>query len=159
MTLKVLNKSFYGSVCIPKAYCEDCRDLVFIVNARYSCCEKPFKDDFLKEKLVRVVQSENERSVISKFVKTEILELQKHRCIYCDIDLRQTHYFRNDKQKYCLMRINYDHFVPWISNGNNHKSNLYASCNLCNRIKSDKHFIDIVSAREFILNERKRKGL
>lgn len=154
---KTITKSYYGSCCIPKGYCENCKNTVFIIDKHYTCCGQPFIDNAVKEKKQRVCNTEYTRSYITKKIKFEVLQEQDNRCIYCDM-LLSNNAWNNKTCKYTKLQIHYDHFEPWIYSGNNNKYNLYASCHICNLIKSDKHFINLISAREYINEKRKTKG-
>jgi hypothetical protein len=156
---KVLTKQIYGSVCIPRAYCKEGGDTVFIVNNEYSCCGSKYVDTAKKEKLIRIVQSDHIKRKIKDSLRKEILEHQKNKCVYCDCDLTVSHIYRADKCKYIKMSVHFDHFEPWAYGGNNHKSNMNASCCICNLIKADHHFINIESARLYINERRKEKGI
>lgn len=155
--MSVLEKKLYGAVCIPRAYCKQCGETSFIVGGLFTCCGSYYQDTATRERIKRECITESQRSAIPKKIMEEILDEQKYRCIYCDRDLKQKFVWRKDKGRYGRLKIHFDHFVPWISSGDNNKHNLYASCNLCNQIKSDRHFIDVASAKIFILERLKQK--
>lgn len=152
----ILIKSHYGNVVLPKGYCNFCKDYAFIINNELSCCGRR-PSSFSKEKSKRECLSESTRSVIPKKIKAQILDQQDNRCVYCNCTL-DGYIWHPKRLKQVKIRVHYDHFVPWVYSGDNHKNNIYASCNICNQIKSDKHFKDVISAREYILDERKQKG-
>ena len=65
----------------------------------------------------------------------------------------------NDKRKkYIKLKIHYDHFVPWVYSGDNSGPNISASCHICNSLKSDNHFYDLISAKEYLNAKRIRRG-
>jgi hypothetical protein len=68
---------------------------------------------------------------------------QQGRCAYCGWDLRER-------------PIHLDHFVPYAGGGRA-GDNLFASCDLCNRIKSDRH-LSGKGLTDFILKMMKRHG-
>jgi len=154
---KIIQKSIYGSVAILKAYCKKCEQTSFVVDGRYTCCGELLVKIPEKERIKREVEGEIRRSNISLKVKQEILEEQENKCIYCENILNEL-WWNKKKSKYIKLRIHYDHFVSWNYSRDNHKYNIFASCHICNSIKSDKYFADLISAREFINEERKKKG-
>lgn len=121
------------------------------------CCDTPFKDIPEREVIKREIEGENRRSNIPYKVKREIKESQNNRCIYCDIDLTSI-VFNEKRNKMVKIKTHYDHFVSWNYSRDNQKQNIYVSCHICNGIKSDKYFSDLISAREYILTIRKQKG-
>ena len=156
--IKKITKSYYGSTIMLKVYCKACKRESFVIDGELSCCNAIIVDDFEREHKKREIQTEFVRSRIKKNVKENILDKQDGKCIYCELDLRQPFYFDPKHKKYRKMRIHFDHFVAWVYSGDNSKENLYASCPICNLIKSDKHFVDIATAKDYILEERRKRN-
>jgi len=151
-------KSLYGSVAILKGYCPKCRHYSFVIDGLLKCCNTPFDETLIqKERIKREIEGESERSRIPEKVKKQILERQGNRCIYCDCAL-DDYVWNSKRTKYEKIKIHFDHFVAWDYSRDNKEYNIYASCHICNLIKSDKYFYDLTSAREYILSERKKKG-
>ena len=153
MGKRTIIKTLYGSVAMLRAYCPSCESYSFIQEGKFVCCNLPFGDIPEKEVTKRVSAGENKRSHISLKIKKRVLEGQDNRCIYCDVELGSVVW----DGKYGRMRqvkTHFDHFIAWVNTRDNHEENIFASCSLCNAIKHDKYFKDVVSAREFILSRR-----
>jgi len=153
---KIIQKSLYGSVAILKGYCKNCKETSFIINGEYQCCLEPVVKNIEKEITKRECIGENDRSIIPKKIKDEILEQQNFKCIYCEHNLLKPRWDAK-RSKYFKHRIHFDHFVSWSYSRDNHKTNLYASCPLCNHLKSNKYFYDLISAREYLNEKRKER--
>jgi len=155
--MRKIIKSLYGNIALLKAYCPFCKAYSFIIDGCFVCCERKYEDIPINEIKKREIVGETERSYIPLKVKKEILESQEHKCIYCNCNL-SGHIWDTRNSKFIKVKIHYDHFVSWNYSQDSHPSNLVASCHICNLIKSDKYFKDIISARDFILNTRIKKG-
>ena len=154
---KTLIKSLYGSVALLKAYCKSCKSYAFLIDGELKCCGEKIQDDFDNEKIKRECRTERIRTKISQKIKQQILIEQENRCIYCENVLNE-YIYNTKKERFIKNIIHFDHFVAWIYSGNNQKQNLFASCSICNHIKYSKHFYNLESAKEYILNEREKKG-
>ena len=154
---KRITKSLYGSVALLKGYCKSCQSNAFIIDGKFNCCDEEVIEQVETHKIKREIEGESERSHIPLKLKQEILLKQESRCIYCEKKL-EGFYWSNSSSKFVRLRIHFDHFVSWKYSRDNHKNNLYASCNICNQIKSDKYFYDLISAKEYINAKRKEKG-
>jgi len=155
---KKIIKSIYGSVALLKGYCKKCKEYSFIIDGEYQCCNALSGEIYKKEIKKRESIGESRRSYISQKMKRDILESQNSKCIYCEKKLEE-YFWHNLKGKHVKLRIHFDHFVSWNYSRDNHRNNIYASCHLCNGIKSDKYFYDLISAKEFINERRKEKGI
>jgi len=154
---KKIHKVFYGSTVLLKTYCKNCKQDSFIIDGKLQCCNALLEDIYDKEVRKRESLGRHLRNIVSLNIKKEILKLQEDRCIYCDKGL-YSHVWSEKKCKYIKIRIHFDHFVPWVYSQDSHKDNIYASCHICNLLKSDFHFHDLVSAREYINAKREKKG-
>ena len=153
---KETEKVLYGSVAILRAYCNDCDTEAFIISGLLQCCDRPYK---IPEKinLQREIEGKHKRGYIPAKVKRKILKQQKNKCIYCGEDL-DGFIHNKKKDRVVELRTHFDHFVSWNYSRNDGKSNLVASCQICNGIKSDHYFQNITCARKYILERRKEKG-
>ena len=82
-------------------------------------------------------------------VQVDVLLAQNNRCLYCghqfgDLIIRKFN-------EWNWLEINWDHFIPYSYLQANPKDNWVASCQLCNRYKSDLIFQDVLEVRQHIL--------
>lgn len=88
------------------------------------------------------------RKWMSEKKRHSFLRDNDYRCFYCGHLIGCVAY---DGHKYLVLDYNLDHFVPFSYSGSDVE--LIPSCSICNRIKSDKHFMDIEECRSFITLE------
>jgi len=154
---KTITKVLYGSTAILKGYCKECQQNAFILGGRFACCNALVEQNYDRERVKREVEGENKRGRVPWKVKQKILAQQENRCIYCEKTLNK-HIWNTEIKRYVKLRLHFDHFVSWEYSRDNNEYNLYASCHICNGIKSDLFFYNLGSAKEYILEKRKEKG-
>ena len=155
---KSITKSYYGDVVLLKGYCKECKTKSFIIDGEFQCCDSKVSELHDKEIKKREIEGESKRSRIKKKVRLEILEKQNNKCIYCENDF-DTPFWHDKKKRYIKIRVHFDHFISWNYSRDNQKNNLYAACHICNGIKSDKFFYNLISAKEYINERRRVKGI
>ena len=64
----------------------------------------------------------------------DLLKNQKGKCFYCKIEIINSNYYNEDDYK-CVATI--DHFYPIHRGGEDNITNFVASCNVCNKFKSN----------------------
>lgn len=67
----------------------------------------------------------------------EILESQKHKCVACGVSIKSKRHI--------------DHIIPLSKGGTNDKTNIQLLCPSCNIAKKDKHPIDFMQSKGFLL--------
>ena len=154
---KELIKAMYGRVGLLKAYCDRCKGTYFVIDGVYQCCDKKTIRIYTKVKTKRYSEGESKRTKIKMTTKKEIVEKQKNKCIYCNCNLDGFIWFEKNNA-YRKVKIHFDHFISWNYSRDNNKNNLVASCQICNLLKSDKYFQDLSLAKEYILEERKKRN-
>jgi len=155
--MKKVTKALYGTVAILKGHCKQCKTTSFIIDGRFTCCDDLVVKDYTEQVVKRETEGERKRSYIPLKLRKSILEKQNNLCRYCDEDL-DSFVWNEKRSKHIKIKIHFDHFCPWNYSRDNRKTNLYASCHICNLIKSNKHFYDFESARKYINERRKEKG-
>jgi len=154
MSRKVI-KAIFGRIALHRGYCPDCHDYALIINGLLQCCDREFGEQPRNERIKRESEpGEKTRGRLSKSMRIKILDRQDYKCVYCGISLREYRIFDARKDRFVRLRIHMDHFVPWAYSQDTRQDTMYASCNLCNMIKHDMVFKDLISAREFILRKR-----
>lgn len=145
--------AFYGNVKMLVKKCPYCKDSVFVVDNKYQCCGRKVKDEKI-EGFVQKCESKHKRA-IKDSVKKQLLEEQGGRCFYCDVTFGSIR-FRNGNP--IVIKVHYDHKVPYIYRNDNNDYNIVASCHVCNFCKSSKIFNTVDEARFYLAERRKQKG-
>ena len=143
----------YGNISILKGWCTRCAGYSFVKDGLLKCCGTPA--DASPEYFKRECSPEQTRRSISPASKLAQLEAQDHRCIYCSKPFG-SHVIRGTKA--ILLKLVWDHFVPYAYSQNNHAQNYVAACHICNSIKSDMMFQTIEDASVYIHTRRAAKG-
>lgn len=127
--------AFFGNVAIPRGYCEDCERQAFIIDGKLQCCDKRTSE--VIDGAQRVSEPDYHRCGPSLTDRIKILRRQDDRCLYCERRFgSQTWY----KGKLIILRVNYDHVLPFEYGRDNSLGNFVAACHVCNNWKSSKIF-------------------
>lgn len=145
--------ALYGSIAIEKMYCVDCKTESFIKHGLLVCCDKVVEE--LPKKYIRETSASNKRKKPSPKKQARILEEQGNKCLYCGHTFGDIVHRGED---IIILKINWDHMLPWIFSHNNQVSNFAAACQVCNGIKSSRIFESFQKAQEHIAGRRKKKG-
>jgi 5-methylcytosine-specific restriction endonuclease McrA len=84
-----------------------------------------------------------------------ILAQQKGRCLYCNHKIGAVIMRRRNP---VVLRVNWDHFIPYAYGNTNQAANWVAACHVCNAIKSCRMFDTVADAQRFILARWAEKG-
>jgi len=149
---RTIEKTLYGTVALYRDICPSCKTQAFVINGEFACCGHPYSSKPEREKIKRETETFYQRAPISLKTKNKILKEQGFKCIYCGLPL-------NLRFKGIKNSIVFDHFIPWNYSQDSREYNIFASCYECNSLKSGKFFVDLISARQYVLTEKaKRKG-
>jgi hypothetical protein len=154
MSHKTPYVALYGNVKIEKQWCADCDGYSFVVDGKLVCCDTPVGD--LPERYKRESQPEDRRQTLKKSDKEGILARQEDRCFYCGRTFGSIVY---RKARPTILRVNFDHMVPYSLTMNNNPINIVAACQICNGIKSDFCFQTLEEAQIYILGKWQQKGI
>lgn len=142
---------YYGRVVLEKEWCEDCQMYAFLFKNELQCCGKKISDAFAEDrrlKHVRFSQGSGKRKSLTNLEKEIILQKQRCKCIYCDVDLTEE-------------EVHFDHFVPFSFTFTGAKIGDYvAACKDCNLLKSNKFFDCVEDVRNDLRgksNERRER--
>jgi hypothetical protein len=153
MSKKSVNKqpvmSVYGNIVLERGLCPNCREMAFIKNGVYVCCDTPVDSE--PKKYHGETEAPPHRHTPPKAEQVKILLEQEDRCFYCGVLLNSIRY-RNVNP--VNIRLAWDHQLPFVLTQNNQTSNFVAACHVCNGIKSDKVFRDIDEARVYLADKR-----
>jgi 5-methylcytosine-specific restriction endonuclease McrA len=147
------NLTWYGNVSIQKGWCSKCQYLAFVIDNKLQCCDAPYKQPIKSVK--RETSPEYKRKQISKGEKKKILNDQNYRCFYCEQEFGS---IKKRRDREFVLRIHFDHIVPFAYSQNNHVYNFVAACNVCNLIKSSSIYESLDDAKLKIQNIRQNKG-
>lgn len=87
--------------------------------------------------------------------RARIIAQQGNRCLYCEIPLGTT---ISRKGKDIVLRLNWDHFIPYAYVARNPRDNWVLACHVCNGLKRGRIFKTVQEVRATILPERQKKG-
>lgn len=135
----------YGSTSIQSVKCSVCKGRSFVIEGHTSCCGDPVPESDPQEYRIEVDKTGAKRSIPNKSEQARILDSQDGACFYC---FAQFGSYRTINKKLQLVRIQWDHIVPFSYNGNN--AEFVAACSLCNSIKSNLQFSSLEEARTHI---------
>lgn len=145
--------ALYGSVALERGQCPKCHGISIVRDGLYICCDAPVTGS--AQILVRESMPPQHRKTPSRNEKVRILTEQNNRCIYCGVEFN-TYHWRHTKR--ILVRLNWDHRMPYKYSQNNTSSNFVAACHVCNGIKSDKVFTSLEETKAHIAARRLQKG-
>lgn len=141
--------ALYGAARILRGYCETCRDNAFVVDSELLCCGQPWSKDPVKYK--RMTETDGRRRRLSKAQKSYVLAVQGFRCLYCDIEFgKSVERVKKEILVTEVLKVHWDHLVPFVYSQDNSLPNYGAACQLCNGMKGSKMFQTLEEAREFL---------
>lgn len=88
--------------------------------------------------------------------RREIVARQRNRCLYCGHRIG-AEVWRGDRR--VQLRVNWDHFVPYVYARANRSTNWVLACQICNSIKSCHIFSTVMEAQRFIRERLAEKGV
>lgn len=146
--------SLYGKVLLMKQYCKDCKGEYIVIDNKLQCCNA-----IVKVNEVTKVRRECESigSKISSQIKDKVLAIQEYKCYLCGINLKIRHFYKK-RNRWIVLRVEFDHFIPKAFVDIGSIDNIYAMCSLCNGMKGSKIFDDVEQARKYIRNLREKNG-
>lgn len=145
--------ALYGNVSLQRGYCKTCKERAFIRDGKFSCCGTSVHAT--PKSFVRESEPYFKRKTPTANEKSKILAAQEYRCFYCGV-LLGSYRVRNGKP--VLIKINWDHKLPFIYSQNNKASNFVAACHVCNGIKSSRIFKTVEEAQITLHQRRREKG-
>ena len=146
--------SQYGKISIPREKCPECGEFSFVIDNVIQCFGILLKKT-LKVEGVKMECAASDTRFIPKKIKEYILKLQQHCCAYCDMPFGFIVYRKGKRIK---LKIHYDHFVPFDYCRDSSKTNIIASCQVCNSLKSCMVFNTIDECRIYLQHKREQKG-
>lgn len=145
--------ALYGNVKVLKSKCPECKRTAFVIDGCMACCgAKP--DQSIPNSYKRESDVPQERKRPPKKDQRRILDLQENRCIYCGRYFGTVVY---NGKKNVVLKIHWDHFVPFAYSQNNKEANFLAACNICNLLKCARMFQTVEEAQVYLQNKWQEK--
>lgn len=145
--------ALYGSVSLEKMYCRNCKTEAFVKRGLFTCCDSPVPE--VPKKYIRESSAPLKRFRPGKSEQRKILEEQENRCFYCGYKFGNIVH-RNDNG--VVLKMTWDHMLPWSLTQDNRASNFVAACHVCNGIKNSRVFESMSDAQDYLKYHRRRKG-
>lgn len=142
----------YGGVSLEKSYCLKCKGFFLVKKGILQCCDE--RVYARPEKWKRESLATGDRSKPSVSYQKDQLRLQENRCFYCE---RVFGFKVAYRDKVVILRIHWDHFVPYAYLQSSPDRNFVAACQICNSIKSSKCFQTTEEARTYVSAIRDRR--
>jgi 5-methylcytosine-specific restriction endonuclease McrA len=141
--------ALYGNVRIRRARCNICGTYALVVkDGSFACCGKPYRQRKPMHSR-RISQPPFNRRQLAPRLRRKILERQGFRCLYCGRQFGRA-FPLGKKGLYKLLKIHFDHQIPFAYSANNDVHNFVAACHVCNLMKKDHIFQELEEARLFL---------
>ena len=143
----------YGNIKIPRGFCYECEGHALILENRYACCGKVV-DNFQTNQIIQMSETIKRRRKPTAGTRRMLLDEFNHSCAYC---------FRKfgDRTMYHgvfkIVKLNWDHEIPYSYGQNNEASNFLPVCCFCNSFKSNKMFKTIEEVRIYVNSKWEEK--
>lgn len=139
----------YGNIQILRGQCPRCGGTALILDNIYRCCNIAFIGKIKGYKFE--VECSNKRVQPPLHIQEYLLAKHDNHCLYCCKELGKYIKHRN---KLVLLKVTWDHFIPYSYLQDNPEDNWVLSCQICNGIKSNKIFETLKEAKEHIYAQR-----
>lgn len=127
--------ALYGNIGIIRSYCQDCERTALVLSGIKQCCDRPLAEDVTGTE--RIIEPEAVKRQPNAREKRVILNRQHDRCLYCGRRFSSLVWY---KGKQIVLRLNWDHVLPFEYCRDNADGNFVAACHVCNHWKSDRIF-------------------
>lgn len=155
LTASPTHIALYGNVQILRGLCPECKSTALIISNEYACCGTPF-EGCRPRTYKRLVEPQAVRRKITVNQRRSLLNQQDNRCFYCDRRFGDVARHLSKKRKEVL-KVQWDHKVPWKYSQNNHITNYVAACHQCNALKYARVFQTVDEARVYLQTEIERR--
>lgn len=139
----------YGGIILPKAWCRDCRGYAFVRQGVLACCDSRIGEKPTRWK--RESLASGLRQQPPPHYQSAQLNRQDARCFYC---LRTFGTHVQWHKRICVLRIHWDHLIPFAYLQTNPEENFVAACQICNQLKGAKMFHTTEEARRYVAIKR-----
>lgn len=146
--------ALYGDVAIERRYCTDCKRFAFVIDGEIRCCGAEVEQVPTKRRK-RMCDVSAKRNGPSRKEQKRLLNEQDWSCFWCGRKFGKSVWRGRVRT---VLRVEWDHVVPFAYSQNNQDSNFVASCQVCNRIKSSLMLDTVDEYRVHIRNRWSEKG-
>ena len=151
-------KALYGNVAIKQDFCQQCEVEAFVIAGRLVCCNRPHSVGECVP-LKRVSNPCHIRNIPGVRDRRKILKEQQGKCLYCSREFGSLAYTKSKPKKIIVLKIQWDHVIPFSYNQNNSTTNFVAACHQCNRMKHNKLFHSVEEIRKYVNKRIEQDGL
>lgn len=137
--------ALYGNTAIKRAFCDLCQCFAFVIDGRIQCCGHEYEGE--PDHFRRISEPEYKRQRPSETEQNAILNRQDHRCFYCEQLFYSTVVV---KGRETVLKVEWDHLVPYVWQANNKTINFVAACRFCNRWKGSLLFATLEEAQAYV---------
>ena len=145
--------ALYGNVGLLRTFCDECQQTCLVVRGLKQCCNRPEGDPDAVVGAERISEPDSRKKQPTKAEKIRILRRQDYRCLYCERRLESSAWY---KGKYILLRINWDHVLPFEYSRSNEPENFVACCHVCNHWKSSRIFTYLEEIQVYVAEKWQR---
>ncbi len=145
--------AMYGSVGLQRGYCGRCECYALIVDGQLQCCDAQVTTE--PSDAYRMSEAAHNRKGPSARERYAILKNQENRCLYCLRRFGVT-VFRGLNP--IMLRVTWDHAVPYTYCRANPASNFVGACQVCNKLKSSSIFDTVDEVRLYVEIKWREKG-
>src|SRR6185503_6107891 len=122
--------ALYGNVGMLRTFCQVCQRTTLIIDNVKQCCNQVDNEDV--DGTERIVEPEAVKRSPNARQRIRILKRQHDCCLYCGRRLGSVVWY---KGRQIVLRVNYDHVLPFEYACDNSLGNFVAACHVCNNWK------------------------
>lgn len=143
--------AIYGNTRIVRHFCQPCNGYYFVLRGLLACCGRRPTD--APDRFMVIVPPRRRKP--TPWVQEKILARQHSRCLYCLLPFGEI--VEREGREFVL-RVAWDHFVPFSVAADNADENFVASCQICNSIKRDRLFQSPEECADWLKRKREQLG-
>lgn len=140
-----MTTKLFGNVALHHERCPSCGYESFIREGVSVCCSAEV--EYIDPRVQRESPTHSLHTKPACSIQDVILDRQGHTCFYCFQEFGSIYLDGGHKK---VLRIEWDHFIPWSYDGNNSSKNFVAACHVCNQWKHNFIFPTAETARDFL---------
>ena len=146
----------YGNTILQRGYCVFCKNTAIILENVLQCCDRVVVNDDKPKPLYLATSAYLRRKKPSLKQRSHILTMQENKCKYCNYKFG-SYILKNNKM--IVLRIVWDHHIPYSYGANNNTENFVAACQICNGFKSNKIFDSFEQLVDYIKRKWELKNI
>lgn len=141
----------YGTVKVKRIRCQRCKCWTIIAKDGLKlCCNEKSEEEVTSFR--GMIEAYQKRKPMPRKAKLRMLEKFNHSCCYCE---RVFGTYVNIKNKVKLIRVNWDHKIPFSYSYNNQEENYLPACSFCNAWKGNKIFQSMEGVKIYVAEKWK----